>query len=70
MFSNDRKPMKIDPEDRRLFVITIDKKKFEVRKKLESDSMLQLLQELINFDESFNILICFDPIFVRSIIWS
>ena len=37
MFSNDRKPMKIDPEDRRLFVITIDKKKFEVRKKLDDD---------------------------------
>jgi len=37
MFSNDRKPMKIDPEDRRLFVITIDKKKFEVRKKLDDE---------------------------------
>jgi len=37
MFSNDRKPMKIDPEDRRLFVITIGKKKFEVRKKLDDE---------------------------------
>ena len=37
MFSNDRKPMKIDPEDRRLFVITIDRKKFEVRKKLDDE---------------------------------
>jgi len=37
MFSNDRKPMMIDPEDRRLFVITIKKKKFEVRKKLDEE---------------------------------
>ena len=29
--------MKIDPEDRRLFVITIDRKKFEVRKKLDDE---------------------------------
>ena len=35
MFSNDRKPMKIDPEDRRLFVITIKWRKDQVREKLD-----------------------------------
>ena len=35
MFSNDRKPMRIDPEDRRLFVITIKWRKDQVREKLD-----------------------------------
>ena len=35
MFSNDRKPMKIDPEDRRLFVTTIKWRKDQVREKLD-----------------------------------
>ena len=46
MFSNDRKPMKIDPEDRRLFVITIDKKKFEVF--MQSQDLLNQLKIVLH----------------------
>ena len=46
MFSNDKKPMKIDPEDRRLFPITIKWKKHQVREKLDNGAKADIFKHI------------------------